>query len=88
MSLTVSFGRYLFWLLGEWTIPVIIGIALGIGLSTWQLNEEADLIEEILTRSMQSVVESCEAPTDPPLTASPPASVTGPPVAGDGGDTG
>ncbi|MBD9426712.1 hypothetical protein IB232_15355 [Pseudomonas sp. PDM15] len=89
MSLTVSFGRYMFWLLGQWTIPVIIGIALGVGLSTWQLTEEADLIEEILTRSMQSVVESCEASTDPPPDKpSPAASGTGPPVAGDGGDTG
>lgn len=89
MSLTVSFGRYLFWLLGEWTIPVVIGIALGTGLCLWQLTETADLLEEVFTRSMQSVVESCEAPTDPPADKpSPAASVTGPPVAGDGGDTG
>ncbi|PYC27394.1 hypothetical protein DMO17_06540 [Aquipseudomonas alcaligenes] len=88
MSLTVSFGRYLFWLLGEWTIPVVIGITLGTGLCLWQLTETADLLESSLTRSIHSVVESCTAPTDPPPTASPPASVTGPPVAGDGGDTG
>lgn len=88
MSLTISFGRYLFWLLGQWTIPVIVGIALGIGLSTWQLTEEADLIEEIFTRSLQSVVESCTAPTDPSISRSPPASGTGPPVAGGGGETG
>jgi hypothetical protein len=88
MSLTVSVGRYLFWLLGEWTIPVVLGIALGTGLCLWQLTETAELIEATFTHSLQSVVESCTAPTDPPSTASPPASVTGPPVAGDGGDTG
>ena len=87
--MTVSFrlGRYLIALLGEWCFPLVIGIALGIGLSTWQLTEEADLLEAIFTRSMQSVVESCTAPTVPP-SRSPPASGTGPPVAGDGGETG
>jgi hypothetical protein len=100
--MTISFrvGRYLVLLLGNWSVPVLLGIALGTGLSTWQLTEEADLIEEILIRSIQSVVDSCEASTDPPLdTPSPAASVTGRlhpldvpaelmPVAGDGGDTG
>lgn len=88
MTVSFSLGRYLVALLGEWCFPLVIGIALGIGLSTWQLNEEADLIEQIFTRSMQAVVESCTASTDPPANGSPPASGTGPPVAGDGGDTG
>jgi hypothetical protein len=88
--MTVSFrvGRYLVAMLGEWCFPLVIGIAVGIGLSTWQLTEEADLIEEIFTRSLQSVVESCTASTDPPPSRSPPASGTGSPVAGDGGETG
>ncbi|WP_137974045.1 hypothetical protein [Pseudomonas sp. F(2018)] len=89
MAVSFRLGRYLVLLLGNWSVPLVIGIALGVGLSTWQLTEEADLLEEIFTRSMQSVVESCEAATDPPPDKpSPAASGTGPPVAGDGGDTG
>lgn len=88
MTVSFSLGRYLVALLGEWCFPLVIGMALGIGLSTWQLTEEADLIEQIFTRSMQSVVESCTTSIDPPESRSPPASGTGPPVAGDGGETG
>ena len=88
MTVSFSLGRYLVALLGEWCFPLVIGIALGIGLSTWQLTEEADLIEQIFTRSIQSVVESCTTSTDPPESRSPPASGTGSPVAGDGGETG
>jgi len=88
--MTVSFrlGRYLVALMGEWSFPLVIGIAIGIGLSTWQLTEEAELLEVAFTRSLESVVESCTASTDPPPTGSPPASGTAPPVAGDGGETG
>ena len=81
-------ARFFLALMGAWSLPIVMGIALGVGLSTWQLTEEADLIEQVFTRSMQSVVESCSAPTDAPTSRSPPASVTGPPVAGDGGETG
>lgn len=88
MAVTFRLSRYLVALLWAWSTPMFCGVALGIGLSIWQLTEEADLIEEVLTRSIHSVVESCTPPTDPPPTASPPASGTGPPVAGDGGDTG
>ena len=88
MSLTISFGRYLFWLLGEWTIPLILGAIFGSAYMTYSTLEILEASTDAFTGSIQSVVDSCTAPTDPPLTASPPASVTGPPVAGDGGDTG
>lgn len=88
MSRSFYMARCLIALMGEWSIPIVIGIALGTGLSTWQLVEVADLIESTFTHSMQSVVESCTSPTDPPANQSPPASGTGPPVAGDGGETG
>lgn len=88
MSRSFYMARWLIVLMGNWSIPVVIGIALGTGLSTWQLTEEADLIESILTRSMQSVVESCTVPSELPERQSPPASGTGPPVAGEGGETG
>ena len=35
MTVSFSLGRYLVALLGEWCFPLVIGIALGIGLSTF-----------------------------------------------------
>lgn len=88
MSRSFYMARCLIALMGEWSIPIVIGIALGTGLSTWQLVEVADLIESTFTHSLQSVVESCTTSTDQPVSQSPPASGTGSPVAGDGGETG
>ncbi|MWV13744.1 hypothetical protein F3I62_16715 [Pseudomonas sp. R-28-1W-6] len=88
MSRSFYLARCLIALMGEWSIPIVIGIALGTVLSTWQLVEVADLIESTFSHSMQSVVESCAASTDPPDNSSPPASGTGSPVADAGGETG
>ncbi|MBB2494483.1 hypothetical protein [Aquipseudomonas ullengensis] len=86
MSRSFYMARCLIALMGEWSIPIVIGIALGTGLSTWQLIEVTDLYESAFTHSLQSAVEACKV--EPPDTPSPPASGTGPPVAGEGGETG
>jgi hypothetical protein len=88
--MTVSFrlGRYLAALLAQWTAPLLVGVVFGTVTSTWQTIELMEGVDDYFARAIEQVKGTCTAPTDPPPSRSPPASGTGPPVAGDGGETG
>ena len=51
MSLTVSFGRYLFWLLGEWTIPLILGAIFGSAYMTYSTLEILEASADVFAGS-------------------------------------
>ncbi|WP_147176569.1 hypothetical protein [Pseudomonas sp. AG1028] len=46
-------------LIDSWCIPVFIGIALGTGLSVWQLGEVAQMIGQQFSDALDLVVQSC-----------------------------
>ena len=52
-------ARWFLALLGEWSIPLVIGIAIGTGLSIWQLSEIAQVMDQAFTDALGRVVLAC-----------------------------
>lgn len=81
-------GRYLVALLWSWSVPLLVGVVLGGGYVTYTTLEILRSTDDAFVRAVESAVESCTTSIALPINRSPPASGTGPPVAGDGGETG
>ena len=56
---TLSSVHYLMTLLGEWCVPLLLGFAVGIGLSAWRSLEDAKLIDEMVANYMRSMAKAC-----------------------------
>lgn len=52
-------ARWFLALVGEWSIPLVIGIAIGTGLSVWQLGEIAQVMDQAFADALGRVVLAC-----------------------------
>lgn len=66
MAVSFRLGRYLVALLWSWSVPLIVGVALGGGYVIYTTLEVLDASDNAFVSSIEAAIAACESPTDPP----------------------
>lgn len=59
---SLSYARWCLALINEWSVPLLLGIAIGSALSLWQLGELAELMDQVFFDALGRVVLACAEP--------------------------